>query len=97
MFFWNTPMGRKIFRTDPDFASKSKVLAANQGLYNFFLAAGLFASLLLEEMAAHWFRFFFLSCVIIAGVFGAATASKSIFFLQAVPALVGFFFVILRI
>lgn len=95
MFLWNTPTGRKIFRTDEAFAEKSKSLAANQGLYNLFLAAGLFCSLLLDELAAHWFRYFFLICVVVAGAFGAATVNKRIFMIQALPALIALFFIIL--
>lgn len=95
MVYWSKPLGRKIFRLDPDFADKSRVLAANQGLYNLFLAAGLLCSFLLEEAAAHWFRFFFLSCVAVAGIFGGATVSARIFLFQAVPALAALFFLII--
>lgn len=91
MFFWNTPLGRKIFRTEEGFAAKSKALAANQGLYNLFLASGLFFSFFLDELAAHWFRYFFLSCVVVAGIFGGATVNRKIFFLQAGPAIAGLF------
>ena len=96
MFLWNSPTGRKVFRTTETFAAESKALAANQGLYNLFLAAGLFASFLLDEMAAHWFRYFFLGCVVVAGVFGAATVNKRIFVVQAVPALFALFFLAIR-
>ena len=93
MLFWTKPLGIKVFRTDPDFAKKSEALAANQGLYNLFLALGLFFSFFLNEEAAHWFRFFFLGCVAIAGIFGAATVSSRIFLIQALPALFALFFV----
>lgn len=87
MFLWKTPTGLKIFKIDAEFAKKSAVLAANQGLYNGFLAAGLIWSLLARnpEMS-HQLKIFFLVCVIVAGVYGAMTASKNILFLQAFPA-----------
>ncbi|KAL6884799.1 DNA glycosylase [Trichoderma longibrachiatum] len=79
MFLWDTPRGHKAFKLAPDFATKTKVLAANQGLYNGFLAAGLFWGLghPVEEFAAQ-IRLFFLGCVGVAGVYGAATASRKI-------------------
>ena len=88
MFLWTTPRARKAFGTTAEFAEQSKVLAANQGLYNGFLAAGLFWGLWLG--AAGWgVKVFFLLCVLVAGVYGAATANKRILFVQAVPAAVG--------
>lgn len=86
MFFWTKPLGRRVFGMKADFAEQSKALAANQGLYNGFLAAGLLWGLLL---GADGFpeKVFFLSCVIVAGVFGGATVSKRIVIVQAVPAL----------
>lgn len=95
MFYWDKPLGRKIFRSSETLAKEGKVLAANQGLYNYFLAAGLFASFFLPIEAAHYFRFFFLGCVVVAGVYGAATVSKRILLFQAIPAALGFFFVAL--
>ncbi|MBX3586535.1 MAG: DUF1304 domain-containing protein [Ramlibacter sp.] len=86
MFLWDKPMGRKVFNTTPEFATASKTLAANQGLYNGFLVAGLVWGLLLGA-AGKPVLIFFLGCVIVAGVFGAATVNKRIFFVQAVPAL----------
>ncbi len=83
MFFWTKPLGRKVFRLDPAFAEASKVLAANQGLYNGFLAAGLAWGLCRGDVPA---QLFFLGCVIVAGVYGAATVGKKILFVQAVPA-----------
>jgi putative membrane protein len=84
MFLWDTAFGRRVFGSTPEFAAASKVLAANQGLYNGFLAAGLAWGLALGE-AGLQVKVFFLACVIIAGVFGAATASRNILFVQAVP------------
>ena len=86
MFLWTTPTGRRAFGTTPEFAESSKVLAANQGLYNGFLAAGLLWGLWLGG-AGRAVVTFFLVCVVIAGVFGAATASRKILYVQAVPAL----------
>ncbi|MGB5261154.1 MAG: DUF1304 domain-containing protein [Gammaproteobacteria bacterium] len=86
MFFWDRPAGLRIFRHGKDFARTSKVLAMNQGLYNGFLAAGLVWGLYLGE-AGHTIKVFFLVCVIIAGIFGGLTASRSIFLVQALPAM----------
>ncbi|KAM0482501.1 hypothetical protein ACHAPX_003019 [Trichoderma viride] len=89
MFLWDTPRGHKAFKLAPDFATKTKVLAANQGLYNGFLAAGLFWGLAHPvETFGEQIRLFFLGCVGVAGVYGAATASKRILYVQAVPAAV---------
>ena len=84
MFLWNTAFGRRVFGSTPEFAAASKVLAANQGLYNGFLAAGLAWGLAMGE-AGLQVKVFFLACVVIAGVFGAATASRAILFVQAIP------------
>jgi putative membrane protein len=84
MFLWNTPFGRKTFGLTPDFAAASRALAANQGLYNGFLAAGLTWGLS-RGGAGQGIEIFFLSCVIAAGLFGAATASRKILFVQALP------------
>jgi putative membrane protein len=84
MFFWDKPLGRKVFGLTPEFAAASKSLAANQGLYNGFLAAGLVWGLSLGA-AGDPVKLFFLGCVIVAGVFGAVTASRKILFVQAVP------------
>lgn len=86
MFFWNTPFGQRSFNLTPDFAAQSAVLAANQGLYNGFLAAGLVWSLVAPKHLAVPLQIFFLACVVVAGVFGAATAKTSILFIQALPA-----------
>lgn len=85
MFLWDKPAGRKAFGLTPEFAAETKVLAANQGLYNGFLAAGLIWGLL-QGAAGGPVKVFFLACVIVAGVFGAATASRKILFIQALPA-----------
>ena len=87
MFLWDTPRARKAFGTTAEFAKATKVLAANQGLYNGFLAAGLVWALFLGVPGAGLgVGVFFLGCVVIAGIFGAATASPRILLVQAVPA-----------
>ena len=88
MFLWTTPKGRKAFGLTPEFAEASKVLAANQGLYNGFLAAGLIWGLALGA-AGGPVKLFFLACVLVAGLYGAATASRKILFIQALPAAIG--------
>lgn len=91
MFLWNTPKGRKTFKLDKDFAEKSKALAANQGLYNGFLAAGLAWGLVHPSPEfAQQLRLFFLSNVVIAGAYGGATATPRIWTVQMLPGLVGF-------
>ena len=84
MFFWTRPLGRKVFGLDPEFAARSAALAKNQGLYNGFLAAGLLWGLWLD---ARGICLFFLGCVVIAGLFGAATVKRSILYIQALPAI----------
>lgn len=88
MFFWDKPAGLRAFGQTLEAARSSKVLAANQGLYNGFLAAGLVWGLLLGS-AGTSIKLFFLGCVLIAGLYGAATASRKILFVQALPAAVG--------
>lgn len=85
MVLWDTPRGHRAFGLTPDFAKASKVLAANQGLYNGFLAAGLIWGLYLGQ-AGFQVKTFFLVCVVIAGLYGAATASRRILYIQAIPA-----------
>lgn len=85
MFFWNKPQGMKAFNLTQEFADATLTLAANQGLYNGFLAAGLFWGLFTNHRT---FKVFFLVCVIVAGTFGALTAAPKIFFVQALPALI---------
>ena len=87
MFLWTRPAGLRAFGLTPEFAEQTAVLAANQGLYNGFLAAGLLWSLIRKDDGFP-LRVFFLGCVIIAGVFGAITAKPSILLVQAVPALI---------
>mgnify|MGYP001332692497 CR=1 FL=1 len=86
MFLWDKPVGLRAFGQTPAQAAATKVLAANQGLYNGFLAAGLFCGLALGDTA--W-KVFFLLCVLVAGLYGAATASRKILFIQAIPAAIG--------
>ena len=87
MFLWTKPLGLKTFRTSPEKAAESAVLAANQGLYNGFLAAGLIWGLVHAVPAfAFQIKTFFLLCVIVAGIYGAATVSRRILFVQAAPA-----------
>ena len=86
MVYWDKPLGLKVFRLQPEFARVSRALAMNQGLYNGFLAAGLFWSLWSGLFSL---QLFFLSCVFIAGVFGALTVNKRIFWVQGFPAMLG--------
>lgn len=87
MFFWSTPLGRRVFGLPPEVVASSAPLAANQGLYNGFLAAGLVWGLWVGA-EGYTIKVFFLACVAIAGIFGAATAKRSILWIQAVPAAV---------
>lgn len=82
MFLWDTPRGRRVFGTTPEVAAASKALAANQGLYNGFLAAGLIWGLFAGDPV----KIFFLACVIVAGAYGAATVNLKILWVQAAPA-----------
>jgi putative membrane protein len=82
MFLWDKPRGMRTFGTTPEYAAASKTLAANQGLYNGFLAAGLIWGLFAGDAV----KVFFLACVIVAGVFGAATVNLRILWVQALPA-----------
>jgi putative membrane protein len=86
MFLWQTPRARAAFGTTAEFAKETATLAANQGLYNGFLAAGLIVSLILRGATGQDFAVFFLICVIVAGCYGAVTASRRIIFVQALPA-----------
>ncbi|MCE9575478.1 MAG: DUF1304 domain-containing protein [Deltaproteobacteria bacterium] len=87
MFLWQKPLGLKTFGNTPEKAALTAVLAKNQGLYNGFLVAGLVWSLFASPLEAYHLRLFFGGCVVVAGVYGAATVSIRIFFVQAVPAL----------
>ncbi len=94
MFLWEKPAGLRAFGLTPEMAKATKVLGANQGLYNGFLAAGLFWGLALGP-EGHAVKIFFLACVLVAGIYGAATASRRILFVQALPAAVGLALVLL--
>ena len=83
MFYWDRPLGREVFHTTPEFSRASAVLAANQGLYNGFLASGLIWGLVSGQDNV---ILFFLICVLIAGLYGGFTAGRSILFVQALPA-----------
>ena len=86
MFLWQTTRGRTAFGTTAEFAAASAPLAANQGLYNGFLAAGLVVGLVASDPIGFAFRVFFLICVVVAGLYGAATANRRILFVQVLPA-----------
>jgi putative membrane protein len=88
MFLWTKPSGLRAFGTTAEFAEQSKALAANQGLYNGFLAAGLVWGLCLDGGAGFHVKVFFLTCVLVAGIFGGLTASRKILWIQALPALI---------
>ena len=85
MFLWDRPMGRRVFKLTPEFAAASKVLAANQGLYNGFLAAGLVYGMAVQSRQI---EALFLVFVIVAGVFGAFTVNRRVFWIQAAPAVI---------
>jgi len=93
MFLWTRPLGLKVFRQTPEQAAQSKVLAANQGLYNGFLAAGLLYGV---ATGSREFCLFFLACVVVAGAYGAVTVNRRIFFVQALPALLAICALLLR-
>ena len=86
MVLWRTPRGLKSFGTTQAFADESATLAANQGLYNGFLVAGLVWGLLVADPIGFQVKVFFLACVIVAGIYGAATVSRRILVVQALPA-----------
>ncbi|MCI1031151.1 putative membrane protein [Raoultella sp. BIGb0149] len=86
MFLWDTKTGHKAFNLSADFARDTRVLAANQGLYNGFLAAGLLWGLWAGE-SGFQLKVFFLSCVVLAGIYGSITASRKILYVQALPAI----------
>ena len=95
MVLWTTPRGRAAFGLTPEFAEQTKALAGNQGLYNGFLAAGLVWGIVGPDHLRFGFQVFFLLCVMVAGVYGAATASRKILFVQTVPATVALIAVLL--
>jgi putative membrane protein len=94
MFLWDKPTGRRVFGLSPELAAQTKALAANQGLYNGFLAAGLVWGLTVGHLGGPgavwglWIKIFFLSCIVVAGIFGAVTVNRRILFVQALPAFV---------
>lgn len=88
MFLWDKPRGMRAFALSAEKAEMTKVMAANQGLYNGFLAAGLFWGLW-QGTAGDDVKFFFLGCILVAGLYGGATASRKIYFIQAMPAAIG--------
>ena len=90
MFFWNHPVGHRIFAMTPEFAAQSATLAMNQGLYNGFLAAGLVWGLAADRRDV---KLFFLGCIVVAGIFGGLTAKTSILFTQALPGAIAFLLV----
>jgi putative membrane protein len=94
MFLWDKPVGLRTFRMTQEAAQSTKVLAANQGLYNGFLAAGLIWGLMLGGAGAS-IKVFFLGCVLVAGLYGAATVSRRILFIQALPAVIGLLLVLM--
>ncbi len=94
MFLWDKPAGLRAFGQTQEAATASKVLAANQGLYNGFLAAGLFWGLSLGA-SGMGVKVFFLGCVLVAGLYGAATANRKILLIQAIPAAIGLVLVFL--
>lgn len=93
MFLWDKPAGRKAFGLSKEQAAATKVLAANQGLYNGFIAAGLLWGAI-RGAAGYEFKVYFLLCVVVAGVYGAATASRKILYVQALPGLLGLLLVV---
>lgn len=95
MFLWTTPRGRAAFGTDVEFAKASAALAANQGLYNGFLAAGLIWGLVAADPVGFQAKIFFLVCIMLAGLYGAVTVNRRIAFIQTVPAAIGFGLVLL--
>jgi putative membrane protein len=95
MFLWTAPQGRRAFGTTAEFAKASAPLAANQGLYNGFLAAGLFWGLIAADPVGLQAKVFFLVCVIVAGLYGAFSVNRRILFVQAVPAAIALLLVLL--
>ena len=94
MFLWSTPYGRRAFGHSAEQAEATRVLAANQGLYNGFLAAGLVWGLLAEKRSRA-IKVFFLGCIVVAGIYGGVTAKMTILYVQALPALAALVLVLL--
>jgi putative membrane protein len=95
MFLWTTPFGRRVFHLSAEQARQSAPLAKNQGLYNGFLAAGLIWSFLAGPVSGSSIQVFFLSCVVLAGIFGAMTANRMILWVQGLPGAVALVLVLL--
>ncbi|HVQ97022.1 MAG TPA: DUF1304 domain-containing protein [Mycobacteriales bacterium] len=95
MFLWRTERGRQAFGTTPEFAEASAPMAANQGLYNGFLAAGLIWGLIASDPTGYAARIFFLICVMVAGLYGAITVNRRILLIQTVPAGIALLLVLL--
>ena len=93
IFFWDKPLGLRLFGLTPEFAKASRVLASNQGVYNGFLFAGLVWGLSLGA-SGHSIKIFFLGCVVVAGVFGGLTANRKILWVQALPGALALVFVL---
>lgn len=93
MLLWDKPMGLKVFGQTREQAAATKVLAANQGLYNGFIAVGLLLGVI-QGAAGYDFKLYFLACVLVAGIYGAITASRKILFVQAIPGAIGLLLVI---
>ena len=94
-FLWQKPLGMRTFRLTPSAAAATATLAANQGLYNGFLAAGLALSFVAPAEVAYWGRLFLLGCVVVAGVYGAVTVQRGILFVQALPGALAFVAVVI--
>ena len=93
MWLWDKPVGRRVFRLDEAFAQSTRVLAANQGLYNGFLAAGLLWAVIESSLSL---KVFFLACVFVAGVFGGVTVGRKILWIQGLPALTALFLILIE-
>ena len=93
IFLWDKPMGLKVFGHSKERAAATKVLASNQGLYNGFIAVGLLIGVI-QGSAGYVFKLFFLSCVVVAGIYGAIMASRKILFAQALPGAIGLLLVL---
>lgn len=93
MFLWDKPMGLKVFGQSKEKAETTKVLASNQGLYNGFIAGGLLVGFI-QGTAGYDFKVYFLACVVVAGIYGAMTASRKILFVQALPGAIGLLLVL---
>lgn len=89
MVLWDKPAGRRAFGTTAEYAAQTRVLAANQGLYNGFLAAGLFWGLILGGTEGTHVKLFFLACILVAGVYGGFSATRKVLWIQGLPAAIG--------